>query len=141
MSAADSFPDAINNAVVSIDVGRGRQGKANGKQTSPTEAAKNSRHSSRKKDHIDLFFESVTSSVKAFPPEFIAETKLRVSQLIYEIELRYLKQKEKETNASISSATQQVQLLPHGSSSAPANNIITITDTPQNISTVDNVQL
>lgn len=52
-------------------------------------------HSSpREKNHVDLFFESVSSSVKALSPKLIAETKMRVSQLICELELRALTESE-----------------------------------------------
>lgn len=45
----------------------------------------------REKNHVDLFFESVSSSVKALSPKLIAEAKMRVSQLICELELRGLR--------------------------------------------------
>lgn len=45
----------------------------------------------REKNHVDLFFESVSSSVKALSPKLVAEAKMRVSQLICELELRALK--------------------------------------------------
>lgn len=45
----------------------------------------------KEKNHVDLFFESVSSSVKALSPKLIAEAKMRVSQLICELELRGLK--------------------------------------------------
>lgn len=48
----------------------------------------------REKNHVDLFFESVSSSVKALSPKLIAETKMRVSQLICELELRALTENE-----------------------------------------------
>lgn len=44
----------------------------------------------REKNHVDLFFESVSSSVKALSPKLVAEAKMRVSQLICELELRAL---------------------------------------------------
>ncbi|ALC47583.1 CG34149 [Drosophila busckii] len=44
----------------------------------------------REKNHVDLFFDSVSSSVKALSPKLIAEAKMRVSQLICELELRGL---------------------------------------------------
>lgn len=44
----------------------------------------------KEKNHVDLFFESVSSSVKALSPKLIAEAKMRVSQLICELELRAL---------------------------------------------------
>lgn len=44
----------------------------------------------KEKNHVDLFFESVSSSVKALSPKLIAEAKMRVSQLICELELRGL---------------------------------------------------
>ncbi|XP_067628059.1 protein suppressor of variegation 3-7-like [Eurosta solidaginis] len=48
----------------------------------------------KEKNHVDLFFESVSSSVKALSPKLIAETKMRVSQLICELELRALTENE-----------------------------------------------
>ncbi|KAH8318915.1 hypothetical protein KR074_011956, partial [Drosophila pseudoananassae] len=45
---------------------------------------------SKERNHVDLFFESVSSSVKALSPKLIAEAKMRVSQLICELELRGL---------------------------------------------------
>ncbi|XP_004533610.1 protein suppressor of variegation 3-7 [Ceratitis capitata] len=58
------------------------------------------------KNHVDLFFESVSSSVKALSPKLIAETKMRVSQLICELELRALT--ENEVNASGTAANAAV---------------------------------
>ena len=52
----------------------------------------------REKNHVDLFFESVSSSVKALSPKLIAETKMRVSQLICELELRALTESEQANN-------------------------------------------
>ncbi|XP_017007404.2 protein suppressor of variegation 3-7 [Drosophila takahashii] len=46
----------------------------------------------KEKNHVDLFFESVRSSVKALSPKLVAEAKMRVSQLICELELRGLKE-------------------------------------------------
>ncbi|EDV91567.1 GH20362 [Drosophila grimshawi] len=46
----------------------------------------------REKNHVDLFFDSVSSSVKALSPKLVAEAKMRVSQLICELELRALKE-------------------------------------------------
>ncbi|XP_018799131.1 PREDICTED: protein suppressor of variegation 3-7-like [Bactrocera latifrons] len=53
----------------------------------------------KEKNHVDLFFESVSSSVKALSPKLIAETKMRVSQLICELELRALTENEANTSA------------------------------------------
>nr|XP_016944316.1 protein suppressor of variegation 3-7 [Drosophila suzukii] len=46
----------------------------------------------KEKNHVDLFFESVSSSVKALSPKLVAEAKMRVSQLICELELRGLRE-------------------------------------------------
>lgn len=54
----------------------------------------------KEKNHVDLFFESVSSSVKALSPKLIAETKMRVSQLICELELRALTENEANTSAA-----------------------------------------
>lgn len=59
----------------------------------------------REKNHVDLFFESVSSSVKALSPKLIAETKMRVSQLICELELRALTESEQINNAQTPSST------------------------------------
>ncbi|XP_023308786.2 protein suppressor of variegation 3-7-like [Lucilia cuprina] len=59
----------------------------------------------REKNHVDLFFESVSSSVKALSPKLIAETKMRVSQLICELELRALTENEQANNAQNPSST------------------------------------
>ena len=56
----------------------------------------------REKNHVDLFFESVSSSVKALSPKLIAETKMRVSQLICELELRALTESEQANNTPTS---------------------------------------
>ncbi|XP_017861889.1 PREDICTED: protein suppressor of variegation 3-7 [Drosophila arizonae] len=50
----------------------------------------------REKNHVDLFFESVSSSVKALSPKLIAEAKMRVSQLICELELRGLRDNDEQ---------------------------------------------
>ncbi|KAH8383234.1 hypothetical protein KR009_007540, partial [Drosophila setifemur] len=53
----------------------------------------------KEKNHVDLFFESVSSSVKALSPKLIAEAKMRVSQLICELELRGLKENSPSEDA------------------------------------------
>ncbi|XP_061397563.1 protein suppressor of variegation 3-7-like [Musca vetustissima] len=50
----------------------------------------------KEKNHVDLFFESVSSSVKALSPKMIAEAKMRVSQLICELELRALTENDQQ---------------------------------------------
>uniref|UniRef100_A0A1A9VKN2 BESS domain-containing protein n=1 Tax=Glossina austeni TaxID=7395 RepID=A0A1A9VKN2_GLOAU len=56
----------------------------------------------KEKNHVDLFFESVSSSVKALSPKLIAETKMRVSQLICEMEIRALNERDANTiNTSV----------------------------------------
>lgn len=50
----------------------------------------------KEKNHVDLFFESVSSSVKALSPKLIAEAKMRVSQLICELELRGLRDNDEQ---------------------------------------------
>ncbi|KAH8407913.1 hypothetical protein KR222_000794, partial [Zaprionus bogoriensis] len=55
----------------------------------------------REKNHVDLFFESVSSSVKALSPKLVSEAKMRVSQLICELELRALKDSNPTGGASI----------------------------------------
>ncbi|XP_017131676.1 protein suppressor of variegation 3-7 [Drosophila elegans] len=55
----------------------------------------------KEKNHVDLFFESVSSSVKALSPKLVAEAKMRVSQLICELELRSLNEdSSKEAGAN-----------------------------------------
>ncbi|XP_068156889.1 protein suppressor of variegation 3-7-like [Drosophila tropicalis] len=73
----------------------------------------------REKNHVDLFFESVSSSVKALTPKLIAEAKMRVSQLICELELRSLTENN-STNEDIievpvfkTGVTITKQLQPH----------------------------
>lgn len=56
--------------------------------------------STKERNHVDLFFESVSSSVKALSPKLIAESKMRVSQLICELELRALTENEAAHNGS-----------------------------------------
>ncbi|EDW24542.1 GL24205 [Drosophila persimilis] len=53
----------------------------------------------KEKNHVDLFFESVSSSVKALSPKLMAEAKMRVSQLICELELRGLN--DNSTNGDV----------------------------------------
>lgn len=55
----------------------------------------------KEKNHVDLFFESVSSSVKALSPKLVAEAKMRVSQLICELELRALKDNSPNGNVDI----------------------------------------
>lgn len=55
----------------------------------------------KEKNHVDLFFESVSSSVKALSPKLVAEAKMRVSQLICELELRALKDNSPNADVSI----------------------------------------
>ena len=64
------------------------------------------------RNHVDLFFESVSSSVKALTPKLVAEAKMRVSQLICELELRALT----DTEGPISSVPATVVV-----SSAPSS--------------------
>lgn len=59
----------------------------------------------REKNHVDLFFESVSSSVKALSPKLIAETKMRVSQLICELELRALTESEQSNNVQATNSS------------------------------------
>jgi len=63
----------------------------------------------KQKNHIDLFFESVSSSVKALTPKLIAEAKMRVSQLICELELRALTENTENTSNSASSTIVMTQ--------------------------------
>lgn len=48
----------------------------------------------KQKDHFDLFFESICASVKAMPPKLATEGKMRVMQLIGELELRAITERE-----------------------------------------------
>ena len=52
-----------------------------------------------KKDSFDLFFESISASVKNLPPKLAAEVKSKVSQVIAEFELRAICEKEAEEKA------------------------------------------
>ncbi|XP_037885345.1 protein suppressor of variegation 3-7-like isoform X1 [Glossina fuscipes] len=60
--------------------------------------------SPKEKNHVDLFFESVSSSVKALSPKLIAETKMRVSQLICEMEIRALNERDANTSTLVVTA-------------------------------------
>ncbi|XP_037948367.1 uncharacterized protein LOC119679861 isoform X2 [Teleopsis dalmanni] len=42
----------------------------------------------REKNHVELFFDSVSSTVQSFSPKLIAEAKMRISQLLYDLEVR-----------------------------------------------------
>lgn len=77
----------------------------------------------REKNHVDLFFESVSSSVKALSPKLVSEAKMRVSQLICELELRALK----DNSANGDSASGEMLMT------VPQTNIeqSTITHNPQ----------
>uniref|UniRef100_A0A1B0AGQ4 BESS domain-containing protein n=1 Tax=Glossina pallidipes TaxID=7398 RepID=A0A1B0AGQ4_GLOPL len=52
------------------------------------------------KDSFDLFFESMSCTVKALPPKLAAEVKSRVSQLVAEFELRAILERESCEKAS-----------------------------------------
>lgn len=56
------------------------------------------------KDSFDLFFESVSATVKALPPKLGAEVKSQVSQLIANFELRAICEKEAQDKAAAESA-------------------------------------
>lgn len=59
----------------------------------------------KEKNHVDLFFESVSSSVKALSPKMIAEAKMRVSQLICELELRALTENDQHQTVLLTNDT------------------------------------
>ncbi|XP_013097461.1 protein suppressor of variegation 3-7 [Stomoxys calcitrans] len=61
----------------------------------------------REKNHVDLFFESVSSSVKALSPKLIAEAKMRVSQLICELELRALTENDVHQQSTVVLANEE----------------------------------
>lgn len=63
------------------------------------------------KDSFDLFFESISATVKSFPPKLAAELKGRVSQLITEFELRSICEKEAQDKAAEAITQQSVTLL------------------------------
>lgn len=52
-----------------------------------------------KKDSFDLFFDSISATVKNLPPKLAAEVKSKVSQVIAEFELRAICEKEAEEKA------------------------------------------
>ncbi|KAI9584748.1 hypothetical protein GQX74_006643 [Glossina fuscipes] len=52
------------------------------------------------KDSFDLFFESMSCTVRALPPKLAAEVKSRVSQLVAEFELRAILERESFESAS-----------------------------------------
>lgn len=63
-----------------------------------------------KKDSFDLFFESISATVKALPPKLAAEVKSRVSQVIAEFELRAICEKEAQEKAQQSVVNIPTQL-------------------------------
>uniref|UniRef100_A0A1A9WMI4 BESS domain-containing protein n=1 Tax=Glossina brevipalpis TaxID=37001 RepID=A0A1A9WMI4_9MUSC len=67
----------------------------------------------KEKNHVDLFFDSVSSSVKALSPKLIAETKMRVSQLICEMEIRAIS--EGDNNATTNNSSSTVMVKPETS--------------------------
>lgn len=68
----------------------------------------------KEKNHVDLFFESVSSSVKALSPKLVAEAKMRVSQLICELELRALKDNSPNGDVSIEMPSNCHLITPSG---------------------------
>lgn len=76
----------------------------------------------REKNHVDLFFESVSSSVKALSPKLVAEAKMRVSQLICELELRALKDHNRTNGDAINVEIPQTNTEQHGISSHQPQN-------------------
>lgn len=52
-----------------------------------------------KKDTFDLFFDSISATVKNLPPKLAAEVKSKVSQVIAEFELRAICEKEAQDKA------------------------------------------
>lgn len=59
----------------------------------------------KERNHVDLFFDSVSSSVKALTPKLIAEAKMRVSQLVCELELRAITENESMNSSAGPSST------------------------------------
>lgn len=55
------------------------------------------------RDPVDIFFESVAATVKTFSPELIIETKLAVTQLISQFELRALSSQRSATENYVTS--------------------------------------
>ncbi|XP_055902532.1 protein suppressor of variegation 3-7-like isoform X2 [Eupeodes corollae] len=67
----------------------------------------------KERNHVDLFFDSVSSSVKALTPKLIAEAKMRVSQLVCELELRAITENE-TINASAGPSSTVLLAVPPG---------------------------
>uniref|UniRef100_A0A6P4F9G4 Protein suppressor of variegation 3-7 n=1 Tax=Drosophila rhopaloa TaxID=1041015 RepID=A0A6P4F9G4_DRORH len=70
--------------------------------------------SPKEKNHVDLFFESVSSSVKALTPKLVAEAKMRVSQLICELELRSLNESSSKEEAAVANGLHVHRPAGHG---------------------------
>ncbi|XP_055851706.1 protein suppressor of variegation 3-7-like isoform X2 [Episyrphus balteatus] len=67
----------------------------------------------KERNHVDLFFDSVSSSVKALTPKLVAEAKMRVSQLVCELELRAITENE-SMNASGGPSSTVLLAVPPG---------------------------
>lgn len=52
-----------------------------------------------KRDNFDMFFESISATVKTLPPKLAAEVKSRISQVIAEFELRAICEQEAQEKA------------------------------------------
>lgn len=66
--------------------------------------------STPKKDSFDLFFDSISATVKNLPPKLAAEVKSKVSQVIAEFELRAICEKEAQEKAKQSATSVPAQL-------------------------------
>lgn len=55
------------------------------------------------RDSLDLFFDSICSTVKSLPPKLATEGKVRVMQLIGELELRAISEREAQPAANATS--------------------------------------
>ncbi|XP_065354232.1 protein suppressor of variegation 3-7 [Calliphora vicina] len=63
-----------------------------------------------KKDSFDLFFDSISATVKNLPPKLAAEVKSKVSQVIAEFELRAICEQEAQDKAQQSIVTIPTQV-------------------------------
>ncbi|XP_063235276.1 transcription factor Adf-1-like [Bacillus rossius redtenbacheri] len=64
----------------------------------------------RSQHPIDIFFQSMSETVKQFPPHLIAETRLKVCQVVSQMELRSLMEHQNQTNPNHQQCYQHVDI-------------------------------
>ena len=65
------------------------------------EIANKSNSPTTPRNHVDLFFDSISSSIKALSPKLISEAKMRFSQLACELELRAMTEADSASSAAV----------------------------------------